>query len=172
MQRLSTLAYVLHGKGPALILGFPVLEAQGLLVDCEGRPLLPKSLERPLHCFPSTLQPSPRVIQVKRFRIDGQIPLLPHWKYQPDARVHLFTPRSIHIRPGHCALVDLGLACAFPHTHWPLLKDKFSVALCHGLTVLDGVVHSNYRGHIQAILQNLGSRLVTLPRCAPCARRF
>ena len=77
----STPAYVLHGKGPALILGFPFLEAQGLLVDCDGRCLLPKSEGREVPCLPSTLQPSPAIVRVKRFRIDGQLPPLLGRKY-------------------------------------------------------------------------------------------
>ena len=49
------LAYVLHTKGLALILGFTFLEEQGLLVDCKGRRLLPKSLVQPIYCFLATL---------------------------------------------------------------------------------------------------------------------
>ena len=163
----STPAYVLHGKGPSLILGFPFLEAQGLMVDCEGRQLLPKSEGQPVQCLPSTLHPTPAVVRVKRFRIDGLLPPLPCKKYQADAEVDLFAPRSIHIRPGQRALVDTGLACAFPRNHWCLLKDKSSLALRHGLTVLGGVVDSNYRGRIQVILHNLGSRSIDIPRGAP-----
>lgn len=36
VRQITVPAYVLQGKGPALILGFPFLEKQGLLVDCEG----------------------------------------------------------------------------------------------------------------------------------------
>ena len=60
--------------------------------------------------------------------------------------------------------MDTGLACAFPRSHWCLLKDKSSLALRHGLTVLGGVVDSNYRGRIQVILHNSGSRPVTIPQ--------
>ena len=104
---------------------------------------------------------------MKRFRVNGQVPLLPRRKYGHDAGVDLFTPRPLHIRPGQRALVDTGLACEFPQSHWCLLKDKSSLAVRHGLTVLGGVVDSNYRGRIQVILQNLGSRPVTIPRHAP-----
>ena len=160
-------AYVLQGKGPPLILGFPFLEAQGLLVDCAGRQLLFKSSAPPVRCCPVTVQSSPPVVKVKRFRVNGQVPLLPRRKYGHDAGVDLFAPRLIHIRPGQRALVDTGLACEFPNSHWCLLKDKSSLAVRHGLTVLGGVVDSNYRGKIQVLLHNLGSRPVTIPRHAP-----
>ena len=116
-QKFSNLAYVLHGKGPALILGFPFLEAQGLLVDCDGCQLLPKSSGRPVACFPSDLQPSLVVVKVKRFGIDGQLSPLPRQKYPSDAEVDIFAPHSIHILPSQRALVDTGLACAFPRSH-------------------------------------------------------
>ena len=128
-QPVSTQAHVLHGKGPALILGFPFLEAQGLLVDCQGCQLIPKTSGNPLPCLPSMIQSGPAVVKVKRFCIDGQMPLMPLQKYQSDAGSDIFAPRSIHIRPGQRALVDTGLACAFPRTHWCLLKDKSSLAL-------------------------------------------
>ena len=63
--------------------------------------------------------------------------------------------------------MDTGLACAFPRSHWCLLKDKSSLALRHGITVLGGVVDSTYRGRIQVILQNLDARPVTIPKFAP-----
>ena len=141
---MSTQAHVLHGKGPALILGFPFLEAQGLLVDCQGRQLIPKTSGNPLPCLPSMIQSGSAVVNVKGFRIDGQMPLMPRQKYQSDAGADIFAPRLTHIRPSQRALVDTGLACAFPCTHWCLLKDKSSLALRHGLTVLGGVVDSNY----------------------------
>ena len=95
------------------------------------------------------------------------MPLMPLQKYQSDAGADIFAPRSIHIRPGQRALVDTGLTCAFPRTHWCLLKDKSSLALRHGLTMLGGVVDSNYHGRIQVILHNLGSSPDTIPKYAP-----
>ena len=61
-RRFSTPTYALHGKGPALILGFPFLEVQGMMVDFKGRQLVPKSEERPVPCRPSTMQPNPAVV--------------------------------------------------------------------------------------------------------------
>ena len=78
-----------------------------------------------------------------------------------------FAPRSIHIRLGQRTLVDTGLACTFLRNHWCLLKDKSSLALRHGLTVLGGVVDSNYHGRIQVILHNSGTKPVTIPQYAP-----
>ena len=169
--QMSTQAHVLHSKSPALILGFPFLEAQGLLVDCQGRQLIPKAPWNPLPCLPSMIQSGLAMVNVKRFCIDGQMPLMPPQKHQLDVGADIFAPRSIHIRPGQQALVDMGLACTFLHTHWCLLKDKSSLALRHGLTVLRGGVDSNYCGRIQVILHNLGSSPVTIPNMPPCVKR-
>ena len=165
-RQLSTVAYVFHGKGPMLILGFPFLEAQGLLVDCDGRQLFPKSSRRPMACLPSDLQPSLAIVKVKRFRIGGRLPPLPQQKYQSDVGADIFATRSSHIRPGQCALVDMGLACAFPRSHWCLLKYESSLAVHHGIIVLSRVVDGNYRGRIQVIILNMVSCLVTIPRFA------
>ena len=73
----------------------------------------------------------------------------------------------LHLGQFTFVLVSGHLACAFPSNRWCLLKDKSSLALQHGLTVLGGVVDSNYHGQIQVILHNLGSSLVTIPKYAP-----
>lgn len=166
-RSISVPAYVLQGKGPALILGFTFLEQQGLLVDCAGRQLLAKASAPPVPCFPSTLVSSPPPVKVRRFRIDGQLPLLPQRKYGHDAGVDIFAPRAIHLRPGERTMIDTGLACAFPSSHWCWIRDKSSLATRHGLTVLGGIVDSNYRGRIQVILLNTGRQAVTIPRFAP-----
>ena len=47
--------YILHGKGPSLILGFTFLEQQELLVDCGGCHPRVLFIATPLHCSPGLL---------------------------------------------------------------------------------------------------------------------
>ena len=121
----------------------------------------------PLPCLLLALQHSPMVVHVKWLCINGELPPLPLQEYQSDGGAHLFAPRSIHICPSQRALVDTGLAYAFPHSHWYLMKNKSSLALRHSLTVLGGVVDSNYRGCIQLILCKWGSQPITITRGTP-----
>ena len=83
-------------------------------MDCEGRQLLSQSPSRPVQCCPSTLTSTPVVVKAKRFRINGQIPLLPCRKYGQDAGVDIFAPCSIHTHPGERGLIYIRLECEFP----------------------------------------------------------
>ena len=51
----------------------------------EGCQLIPKSSSCLVHRYPSTLMVTPLVAKVKRFGIDGQLPILPQRKNGQDA---------------------------------------------------------------------------------------
>jgi dUTP pyrophosphatase len=75
-----------------------------------------------------------------------------------DLRANIATPLTIS--PGAHALVPTGIYCEIPHGLEIQVRPRSGLALKHQLTVLNspGTIDSDYRGEIQVILINLGSR--------------
>ena len=126
-------AYVLHSKGPALIMGFTFLEDNKLLVDCASKTLTMKDGGGQVKCLPvqadssgSIFQPmdglpscqptriQSDVLMVQRFPVDGCLPPCPAKKFSGDAAYDFFAPTAIRLNPGERRMVDTGIACNFP----------------------------------------------------------
>ena len=63
------------------------------------------------------------------------------------------------LKPGKTTLVDLNLAIYIPPGFYLQLHSRSSLAL-QGITTLGGVIDSDYRGSVQAILYNLSDKKV------------
>ena len=175
-------AYVLHGKGPALIMGFTFLEANRLLVDCDSYILTKKDDGQQVKCLPiqaptpspghsvAVVPPAclpvhsnPPALVVQRFPVEGALPQYPTKKFSGDAAYDFFAPHAFRLCPGERVTMDTGIACHFPPSTWCFLREKSGLAHKYGIQVLGGVVDGNYRGRIKAILLNTGPTAVTIP---------
>ena len=170
-------AFVLKSKGPPLIMGFPFLEDNKLVVDCTARKLTKKDGQGHVKCLPVQTsgatpplhRPPPShldALVVQRFPVEGHFPPCPTKKFSGDAAYDFFAPTEICLRPGERRTVDTGVACQFPPSTWFLLKEKSGLAHRYGLQLLGGVIDGNYRGRLKAILLNTGPTAVTIPRHA------
>ena len=170
-------AFVHKSKGPPLIMGFPFLEDNQLIVDCIARRLTRKDGTGHVRCLPVQTtedtcplnRPAPThpdAFVVQRFPVQGCLPPCPAKKFSGDAAYDFFAPTAIHLRPGARCTVDSSIACQFPRGMWLLLKEKSRLAHRYGLQLLGGVVDGNYRGRLKVIVLNTGSELVTVPRHA------
>jgi dUTP pyrophosphatase len=72
----------------------------------------------------------------------------------------------IVIWPGERAAIPSGLAIALPPGFEGQIRPRPGLALRHGVTVLNspGTVAASYRGEVQVILINLGTRPFTVER--------
>ncbi len=68
------------------------------------------------------------------------------------------------VPPGRRALVPTGWAMAIPAGYEGQVRPRSGLALKHGVTVLNspGTIDSDYTGHIQVILVNLGDAPFTI----------
>jgi dUTP pyrophosphatase len=65
----------------------------------------------------------------------------------------------VEIAPGARAAIPTGIALALPPGHEGQVRPRSSLAIRHGVTVLNspGTVDADYRGEVQVILVNLGA---------------
>jgi len=70
----------------------------------------------------------------------------------------------VTIQPGHRATISLGCAVQIPEGHAMLVLPRSGLALKEGITVLNspGLIDSDYRGEVKAIVINHGSEWYTV----------
>ena len=69
---------------------------------------------------------------------------------------------NIIINPTERALVPTGYAWEIPVGKVGIIKDRSSMAYKHGLSVMAGVIDSDYRGEVKALIVNLSNSPYTI----------
>ncbi|MCI9128791.1 MAG: dUTP diphosphatase [Eggerthellaceae bacterium] len=82
--------------------------------------------------------------------------LIPAYSREGDAGMDLKAAADACIEPGQRAVVPCGIKVAIPDGFAGLVIPRSGLAAKHGITVLNapGLIDSNYRGEICAILMN------------------
>ena len=77
------------------------------------------------------------------------------------AGLDLYARGSALIGPGGRTLVMCGIKVAIPHGYCGMVCSRSGMALKHGVFALNapGIIDSDYRGEVGAILQNAGSEM-------------
>ena len=88
--------------------------------------------------------------------LDPDLPL-PAYAYAGDAGVDLRSTRDDVLQPFERRLVPCGVALALPRGYAGFVLPRSGLAIKHGVSLVNapGLIDSNYRGEIQAILVNL-----------------
>lgn len=73
-----------------------------------------------------------------------------------DAALDLYSSEDILIPFNERRVVSTGIAMSIPPGYVGLVWDRSGLAARNGLTMLGGVIDSNYRGEIKVIIHNLG----------------
>ena len=81
----------------------------------------------------------------------------PTKSHQNDAGFDLYACESVSIYSGQRKLVDTGSCCAIPQGYCGVIKDRSGLANKSGITILGGVIDSDYRGPIKVIMYNTSS---------------
>lgn len=82
---------------------------------------------------------------------------LPRCAYEGDGGVDLRAACDMVLQPFERALVPCGIAAAIPAGYAGFVVPRSGLAIKHGISLVNapGLVDSNYRGEIKAILVNL-----------------
>ena len=94
-------------------------------------------------------------IQVKKLHTHACTPTYAH---ATDAGMDLCTVERVEVPARGRALIPTGLAMAIPEGYAGLIRDKSGLATKYGITVLAGVIDSDYRGQIYVALLNTGDQ--------------
>lgn len=91
--------------------------------------------------------------------LDAGLPM-PAYAYVGDAGVDLRSTIDLVLQPFERALVPCGIAAAIPSGYAGFVLPRSGLAIRHGITLVNapGLIDSNYRGEIQAVLANLDAK--------------
>ena len=73
---------------------------------------------------------------------------------------NLFSATDCTIPPSQRSIIHTDIAVELPYGCYGRIAPRSGLAIYHGLHVLGGVIDSDYRGNINIILINLGSRYI------------
>ena len=82
---------------------------------------------------------------------------MPAYAYVGDAGLDLRSAEDAVLKPFERKLVSCGIAIAIPEGHAGFVLPRSGLAAKHGISIVNapGLIDSNYRGEIKAILVNL-----------------
>ncbi len=88
--------------------------------------------------------------------LDPDLPV-PKCAYPGDAGVDLYAACEVELAPFERALVPCGIALALPPGYAGLVLPRSGLAAKQGISLVNspGLIDSNYRGEIKAVLVNL-----------------
>jgi len=90
-------------------------------------------------------------IQFKKLSDNAQMPYKAHLT---DAGFDLFSAETIEIGPRTNDLVHLGIAMAIPAGYCAVIKDRSGLAVKNRIYTRAGVIDSDYRGEVCAVIEN------------------
>ena len=92
-------------------------------------------------------------------RLDPDLPV-PACAYPGDAGMDLYAATEAELAPFERALVPCGIALALPPGYAGLVLPRSGLAIKRGISLVNspGLIDSNYRGEIKAVLVNLDPR--------------
>ena len=90
-------------------------------------------------------------IKIKKFSQDAQ---LPKYGKEGDAAMDLVSNESFILLPGKRYLFSTGIGMEIPNGFFGRVMDRSGMAAKQGITILGGVIDSNYRGEIKICLLN------------------
>lgn len=95
-------------------------------------------------------------ISVPLLQLDAGLPV-PAYAYEGDAGVDLRAACDDTLKPFERKLVPCGIAAAIPRGFAGFVLPRSGLAIKHGISLVNapGLIDSNYRGEIQAVLVNL-----------------
>ena len=95
-------------------------------------------------------------ISIPLQQLDNELPI-PENAYVGDGAVDLRSTKDIVLAPFERALIPTGIAIELPLGFAALVVPRSGLAIKHGITLVNapGLIDSNYRGEIGAIVANM-----------------
>lgn len=96
------------------------------------------------------------LIRIPLKQLTPDLPI-PSYAYEGDAGVDLRATEDMVLKPFERAMVPTGIAIAIPVGYAGFVLPRSGLAAKHGISLVNapGLIDSNYRGEIKAILINL-----------------
>ena len=97
-----------------------------------------------------------QTVRIPVKRLDETLDM-PAYAYVGDAGLDLRAAEDAVLAPFERKLVSCGIAIAIPHGYAGFVLPRSGLAAKHGISIVNapGLIDSNYRGEIKAILVNL-----------------
>lgn len=99
------------------------------------------------------------VLSIPMQQLDPDLPV-PAYAYVGDAGVDLRSTEDAVLEPFERRLVPTGVSLAIPAGYAGFVLPRSGLAIKHGVSLVNapGLIDSNYRGEIKAVLVNLDSQ--------------
>jgi dUTP pyrophosphatase len=117
-----------------------------------------------------------------QFQKQDPAALIPTRQRDGDAGYDIHALHDAVVQPGVITRIHTGIAIAIPHGYVGLVCPRSGLAANYGITVVNapGVIDSNYRGELQAILTSLclkheiraGDRVAQLVIVPLCSKHY
>jgi dUTP pyrophosphatase len=88
----------------------------------------------------------------------------PSYATDGSVGIDIYCPKTVVFLPGRTTIVPLGIKCKFPKTLWGKLEAKSGLAVKNGLDFYAGVIDSDYRHEICAVLISHGEQPFTIEK--------
>ena len=155
----KTELFMLHGKGPAVILGYPYIKKQKWIINCMRKTLTSGEGEE-IQC---NMGETSRMEEIIFERSNKEV-ALPSKNHTDDAGIDFVAPKDVYLRPGTVTVVSTECKAKIPEGKWMLLKERSTLAAKMNVTALAGIVDGGYRGEIKAVLYNASRKVVKIKK--------
>lgn len=95
-----------------------------------------------------------------KFELINRYALQPTRATDGAAGFDLYSTKSFELRPGVRHAFPIGVRCAIPDGWCGMIYPRSGWAVKHGLDKLAGLIDSDYRGEIHAVLYNSGDETI------------
>jgi len=96
--------------------------------------------------------------QTLKFAKLSENAVVPHRASEGAAGFDLASAEAGTVKPGERRLFKMDLALELPVGTYGQIAGRSGLALKHGILVLAGVIDSDYRGNVGALLLNMGEK--------------
>lgn len=94
-------------------------------------------------------------LKIKKLNNNAKIPSYAH---DGDGGLDIYSAENYILKPNEMHIFPTGIASEFSSDYVAIVHDKSSVPAKYQVTVMGGVIDSNYRGEWKIMLKNLGPK--------------
>lgn len=97
-----------------------------------------------------------------KFKLNDPAAIMPTRGTEHSAGFDLYSTKSFDLRPNVRHSYPIGVSCAIPDGWCGMIYPRSGLAVKQGLDKLAGLIDSDYRGDIHAVLYNSGDEVIEI----------
>jgi len=97
-----------------------------------------------------------------KFKLNDPAAIMPTRGTDSSAGFDLYSTKSFDLRPNVRHSYPIGVSCAIPDGWCGMIYPRSGLAVKQGLDKLAGLIDSDYRGDIHAVLYNSGDEVIEI----------